>query len=802
MKLLLLNVLATAVACSSLNLNAQDRIREAHKDETPKLAVRHALDVSNITDENNNYLFDNSINNLSETDDYSNQSSFNLVETEQPRFNLEEASDLDFPIYKRPIEGDDPWDNPLKSSLYDSQDENGKRDDKFNDAVVIGDKGIIRGYVDTHNGNIDKDYFRFSIYEERKYHFNLEVAPGPNYFYEIRSFGHNYSDSYTGTGEHLHHLLYSSKNGSRKRDIVLRAGTYFIVISSSTKNGIRPENQYRFKFDYSYAEDNIENLELTDSIYSNYGIVTWESEYGPLNMNHISNHPYKLCDYKNEDALEYDPVYFSDGYLDPIYMENGNKWKTNKDRFELEKGYRLDSITYLLKRDTLKEFKDKISEIMVPLSKESQEKEIREIKLRIDGDAASLGLGIAGIAISFIGVASTGAGFILSIVVSGIGIAMAISDAMSFSADLDHYVSVAYIFGNLTALRDACEDVLDNKEPDTIIALPKFSYLCKEVIQAPFLSLDVDTIRCKIGFTPYVPELNKRSFYFFPKYGTIQRFQKIVKDKYGYNERIQSTDVNGASSKHIKGKIRLFETVSDYYDCKEVESWNQSTFYEGSFHPRLGYGIYKSGSEYKLHAYNYEVEGGLTITYNTVTPGNDYQGQVFNFSNDGYGSTYIRYFGSADISLGTRKYIYVREGDDPFVTKISLNDDGETKFSSAYMFNNEYLKLTILSKPYWDTWKIRVRNFTNKMVKMYYNSKMCNPDDAKGWTSNLTNWTNTGTWISKDGYADITIKQNWFATAIAVCYVDEESNTRYVSYATALNENGNSLSYRMNAVGI
>lgn len=75
--------------------------------------------------------------------------------------------------------------------------------------------------------------------------------------------------------------------------------------------------------------------------------------------------------------------------------------------------------------------------------------------------------------------------------------------------------------------------------------------------------------------------------------------------------------------------------------------------------------------------------------------------------------------------------------------------------------------------------KLRVYNRTGSTRTVYYNSKKCFKNDAKGW-SNLHDWQNNYVSISNGSYADILISSNWFADCAAISYT--YSGKRYITY--------------------
>ena len=109
--------------------------------------------------------------------------------------------------------------------------------------------------------------------------------------------------------------------------------------------------------------------------------------------------------------------------------------------------------------------------------------------------------------------------------------------------------------------------------------------------------------------------------------------------------------------------------------------------------------------------------------------------------------------------------------------------------------NGPYLYIDVMNKEN-KIWYIRVSNYTDDYIQFYYNSKMCYFNDAKNW-SNL----NDVSYASFGGKTSLVvqIKENWFATSIAVSYIKD--NTRYITYANNLNSNGFLTTY-YNSIGV
>ena len=114
--------------------------------------------------------------------------------------------------------------------------------------------------------------------------------------------------------------------------------------------------------------------------------------------------------------------------------------------------------------------------------------------------------------------------------------------------------------------------------------------------------------------------------------------------------------------------------------------------------------------------------------------------------------------------------------------------------SDIYYSYNTYVK-GVIGKYYPDiqllrksgtTWDLKIYNNTNASVTVYYNSKMCFAGDASGW-KNLKNVSSVS--IASDGYAYVSVKENWFATDVAFSIV--QNGTRFISYANQLTNQNN-----------
>ncbi len=98
--------------------------------------------------------------------------------------------------------------------------------------------------------------------------------------------------------------------------------------------------------------------------------------------------------------------------------------------------------------------------------------------------------------------------------------------------------------------------------------------------------------------------------------------------------------------------------------------------------------------------------------------------------------------------------------------------------------NPSYLILT--NKGFEDgKWKIQITNPNSFAISADYNTLMCFNDDARDW-KNLNNTDSID--IPEEGCGEVYISPNWFATSIAISYVQE--SRRYISYADGLSADG------------
>lgn len=113
-------------------------------------------------------------------------------------------------------------------------------------------------------------------------------------------------------------------------------------------------------------------------------------------------------------------------------------------------------------------------------------------------------------------------------------------------------------------------------------------------------------------------------------------------------------------------------------------------------------------------------------------------------------------------------------------------------------YNHLQIGVNSFNNDLWNSayWKINIVNNNSKDVVVAYNSKMCNLEDAKNWSSALSD-IKTIT-IKANSYEVVNICQNFFATAVAVSFVS--GTTRYVSYGSELSKTSYMMSVSYNTI--
>lgn len=127
----------------------------------------------------------------------------------------------------------------------------------------------------------------------------------------------------------------------------------------------------------------------------------------------------------------------------------------------------------------------------------------------------------------------------------------------------------------------------------------------------------------------------------------------------------------------------------------------------------------------------------------------------------------------------------IKESEKIIVYADQLNVNGTLSLHKKSIDTNpSYLILT--NKGYVDgKWKIQITNPNSFEITVDYNTLMCFNADARDW-KNLNNTDSID--IPEEGCGEVYIFPNWFATSIAISYVQE--SRRYISYADGLSSDG------------
>lgn len=143
----------------------------------------------------------------------------------------------------------------------------------------------------------------------------------------------------------------------------------------------------------------------------------------------------------------------------------------------------------------------------------------------------------------------------------------------------------------------------------------------------------------------------------------------------------------------------------------------------------------------------------------------------------------------AGIDIGVKKN---SSGNDEYLSLGCLPSDINNSYNTYQLSMPYYGFLTLsISSKSGSTWKIRIYNPSSVSLTVYYNTKMCNYDDAKEW-KNLSDITSTT--ISSYSSKIVSISENWFATSISTSFI--KGNYRIITYANNLNTNGSISTYQ------
>lgn len=273
------------------------------------------------------------------------------------------------------------------------------------------------------------------------------------------------------------------------------------------------------------------------------------------------------------------------------------------------------------------------------------------------------------------------------------------------------------------------------------------------------------------------------------------KFTAYFVGKYISNSKSENCYKYHAQATSIHIPIEYYESEDSNYDWAIVEldtalgnilGYNTllPNWYENG-HSITSYG-YPSDKCHNDNNYTqlWKTSGKLTgsTTYEYQTDAYSFKGQS--------GSPLLANINSKEYVVGI-----LTRGNDSVTSFVRITDLIYNYINSYFESKGPYLCLDIVNKES-KIWFIRVSNYSSSYITFYYNSKMCYLNDAKTW-SNLSdiNSLSLGTKTS----LVVQIKENWFATAIAVSYIN--GNTRYITSANNLNTNG-TLSYYYNSMEV
>lgn len=662
----------------------------------------------------------------------------------------------------------------------------GSYNDFSKNPTFAGNYGKITGKLVRHNEDermdygvpeADVDWFRFSITEKYNYSFSF-TAPNTNYYFELYRFGSN-STSYNSDN---HILLYSSRTSSRNYQTTLMPATYFIRVTTQNVNAVSSTNYtLEYSKNSSFPNDT-QSLVLTDQVFSNTGIVLWENENVPQNMDRWNEQNQTLALYTQSSGTQYT---FYKGYLDPNFMEYSSGW-TQGGLLSPDGRYTLDSIMYIGGTKALTECKDILYKLMNDVSISQYSDQIASMRLEAVANGVDAATGIVNLVITVILASYAGPLAVLAETVVGritvmatcVEVAVALAKALSFvNNDNSHLVTGYDIGNNLRNLYERCKDILEGSAPDKYLRIPKYSYF---YIGRDYYNGTTSMNAMKVATTLFrkSPYLYTDDYFFAPKNYIVTRNQ---------------TNIDG---RLLKGKISRYVDFEDFWD-----KTNPVTYSFGSIAPStsdLEYEIVerKNGHWY-LNVYN-PCWLPVPITFST-TDVTSVEAQYFNLTANAYGRNTVYPGETVSIDMEDRVYVYLREYSDNRVRKYFVHSDGYTTFAGTGLtnFGMEFLKISVVKKV-GSTWTIRIRNVYTQGITAYYNYKMCNEGDARSW-SGLRHIASV--YIPCDGdepYADVQISENGWVRFITMSHTI--GNVRYVSYAKGLSSSATPVDYYTNTI--
>ena len=121
----------------------------------------------------------------------------------------------------------------------------------------------------------------------------------------------------------------------------------------------------------------------------------------------------------------------------------------------------------------------------------------------------------------------------------------------------------------------------------------------------------------------------------------------------------------------------------------------------------------------------------------------------------------------------------------PLITNYDYLIMGPKSYHDSFLWNNGY-------------WNIAIKNPNDTEVTVYYNSKMCNVNDAKNWSNSLKDIKTIV--IPANSIVTVQVNQNLFATTVVASYIFD--GYRYVTYTTDLSKVDYSANFSYNKIKV
>lgn len=230
----------------------------------------------------------------------------------------------------------------------------------------------------------------------------------------------------------------------------------------------------------------------------------------------------------------------------------------------------------------------------------------------------------------------------------------------------------------------------------------------------------------------------------------------------------------------ISAAIAFFNLNGYDLASEMLTHMSENTVLDSYYEPLHIYRLMSSDLTYEL-ALDTNTSGGASYEKDGTVNGNDLYYAIHDFSykksssasrvliiQDDYNYDYGDYDGLQQTVVNMLYNAQKKGALIPYKIKIT--------FDAA-----NYLRVENLGKND-DGWRIKISNYSASTEYAIYNELMCFEDDAKNW-SDLTN-INYVTLSADGGSAIVTIKENVFATSIAICRVS--GINRYITYANEL----------------